>query len=72
MPAKKAKVTDFGSNAVTKDGKKWNLKIVSWNVNGIRAWVKVRNVEMQDWFKHILPGSNVCCMRRVACVCVDV
>ena len=25
----------------TTDGKEWNLKIVSWNINGIRAWVEV-------------------------------
>ena len=24
------------------NGKDWNLKIVSWNVNGIRAWCEVR------------------------------
>ena len=23
------------------NGKEWNLKIVSWNVNGIRAWIEV-------------------------------
>jgi len=33
--------------AVTKDGKKWNFKISSWNVAGLKAWVKVRN-SMQD------------------------
>lgn len=32
---------DFSSEATTKDGKKWNLKVVSWNVDGLRAWLKV-------------------------------
>ncbi|XP_077977210.1 exodeoxyribonuclease-like [Glandiceps talaboti] len=31
---------DFSSDAKTSDGKEWNLKISSWNVNGIRAWVQ--------------------------------
>ncbi|ELU05263.1 hypothetical protein CAPTEDRAFT_159745 [Capitella teleta] len=31
---------DYSSEAATKDGKKWNLKFSSWNVNGIRAWVE--------------------------------
>lgn len=32
---------DFSSNATTKSGTKWNTKIVSLNVNGFRAWLKV-------------------------------
>lgn len=47
--AKKAKTTpegstavtaptdDFSSDAKTSNGNKWNLKIISWNMNGIRA-----------------------------------
>ena len=23
------------------NGKEWNLKIASWNVNGVRAWLEV-------------------------------
>ncbi|XP_064628461.1 DNA repair nuclease/redox regulator APEX1-like [Lineus longissimus] len=30
----------LASDAKTEDGKKWNLKIASWNINGIRAWVE--------------------------------
>lgn len=30
---------DFTSDAKTKDGKKWNKKFASWNVNGVRAWM---------------------------------
>lgn len=34
---------DFSScDKTTADGKSWNLKISSWNVAGLRAWVKVR------------------------------
>lgn len=29
---------DFSSAATTTDGKMWNMKFASWNVNGIRAW----------------------------------
>lgn len=32
---------DFTSTAATTDGKTWNLKVSSWNVDGIRAWIKV-------------------------------
>lgn len=39
--SKKVKTDDFSSDAKTSDGKKWNLKIVSWNVDGLRAWLKV-------------------------------
>lgn len=33
---------DFSSDKRTSDGKLWNLKISSWNVGGLKAWVKVR------------------------------
>lgn len=29
----------------TKDGRPWNLKLSSWNVNGIRAWLKNGGLE---------------------------
>jgi len=29
---------DFGAGM---EGKEWNLKIVTWNINGIRAWIEV-------------------------------
>jgi hypothetical protein len=54
-PAKKAKVDgerinktetdfeaiDFACDKKTADGKSWNLKISSWNVGGLRSWLKV-------------------------------
>lgn len=30
----------FDSNSKTKDGRKWNFKISTWNVCGMRAWLK--------------------------------
>lgn len=32
---------DFGNTSKTPDGKKWNTKVVTWNVDGLRAWIKV-------------------------------
>lgn len=26
-----------------KEGKEWNLKMVTWNINGIRAWMEVND-----------------------------
>lgn len=31
----------FENNSTTIDGLNWNLKISSWNVAGLRAWIKV-------------------------------
>lgn len=38
-------IEGFDFNACEKntpDGKEWNFKISSWNVAGLRAWVKVK------------------------------
>lgn len=32
---------DFENCSTTKNGLSWNLKIASWNVDGLRAWIKV-------------------------------
>lgn len=32
---------DFENRSQTKDGLSWNFKIASWNVDGLRAWIKV-------------------------------
>ena len=32
---------DFNNVSKTVDGKNWNFKIASWNVDGLRAWIKV-------------------------------
>ena len=41
-------VLDFKSDAKTPDGKPWNKKFASWNVNGIRAWLEVTFYFMGD------------------------
>ena len=43
--------TDTSTNLSTKDGRATNLKIVSWNVAGVRAWVK-KNAH--DWLKKLM------------------
>lgn len=35
---------DFSHDCQTKDGRKPNLKIATWNINGLRAWLDVSNV----------------------------
>ena len=35
------KAQDFENSSTTGEGKQWNLKIASWNVDGLRAWIKV-------------------------------
>lgn len=32
---------NFNNVSKTVNGKNWNLKIASWNVDGLRAWIKV-------------------------------
>ncbi|XP_014672642.1 PREDICTED: DNA-(apurinic or apyrimidinic site) lyase-like [Priapulus caudatus] len=31
---------DFSSEATCEDGRRWNFKVASWNVNGLRAWIE--------------------------------
>jgi len=31
---------DFSNESKSPDGKPWNFKITSWNINGIRAWLE--------------------------------
>ena len=47
---------------VTKDGRSSNLKIVSWNVNGIRAWVKKNG---HDWLK--TADADIVCFQETKC-----
>ncbi|KAI0209148.1 DNA-(apurinic or apyrimidinic site) lyase [Lamellibrachia satsuma] len=53
---------DFSSCAKTADGKPWNMKITSWNINGIRAWVK-KNSHL--YFKHEDP--DIFCLQETKC-----
>lgn len=32
---------DFSNDSKSPSGEKWNFKISSWNINGIRAWLEV-------------------------------
>ena len=32
---------DFSNDSKNEEGEKWNWKIASWNVNGVRAWFDV-------------------------------
>ena len=34
---------DFGNDCKTESGDKWDFKISSWNVDGMRAWAKKGN-----------------------------
>ena len=31
------------------NGKDWNFKIASWNINGVRAWIEVRRGAVNLW-----------------------
>ncbi|XP_034238795.1 DNA-(apurinic or apyrimidinic site) lyase-like isoform X2 [Thrips palmi] len=53
---------EFTSNAKTKDGDSWNLKISSWNVAGLRAWIKKNGLE---YIKHEKP--DILCLQETKC-----
>ncbi|XP_069669002.1 DNA repair nuclease APEX1-like isoform X2 [Periplaneta americana] len=75
-PAKKAKADkpvlnktesdyesiDFSSDKTTEDGKSWNLKISTWNVGGLKAWVKKNGI---DFLKYEDP--DIFCMQETRC-----
>ncbi|XP_019646973.1 PREDICTED: exodeoxyribonuclease-like isoform X1 [Branchiostoma belcheri] len=74
-PAKKAKAeaggtssqSDFSSNAKTKSGKHWNLKIASWNVDGLRGTVKKNGhayITQED--------PDIICLQETKCTDKDV
>lgn len=53
---------DFSNDSKTADGKLWNLKIASWNVDGIRAWAKKGGLE---YIAHEDP--DVLCLQETKC-----
>lgn len=63
----KAENVSFSSSAKTKDGKEWNLKISSWNINGVRAWTEVLVQFILRFFVVILYIYllHVFCFRKV-------
>lgn len=38
----------------SKDGRAANMKITSWNVDGLRAWVKKNGLDVRDHMTHAL------------------
>ena len=54
---------DFDNSSRTKDGdRQWNFKVVSWNVDGLRAWIKKGGL---DLFRHEDP--DVICLQETKC-----
>ena len=54
-------------NQKTKDGKDCNLKIVSWNVAGVRAWTK------KDGHKWLIDQSpDIVCLQETKCSVADI
>ncbi|XP_049792954.1 DNA-(apurinic or apyrimidinic site) endonuclease isoform X3 [Schistocerca nitens] len=53
---------DFSSDKTTSDGKPWNLKISSWNVGGLKAWLKKNGLE---YIKREKP--DIICLQEVRC-----
>lgn len=53
---------EFKPVSSTTDGKPWNLKIVSWNVNGIRAVIKKNKL---GYFKS--EDADIICLQETKC-----
>ncbi|XP_055954604.1 exodeoxyribonuclease [Patella vulgata] len=53
---------DFTSDSKTEDGRTWNVKIASWNINGIRAWLS------KDGTSYIkAEAPDVMCLQETKC-----
>ncbi|XP_038637774.1 DNA-(apurinic or apyrimidinic site) endonuclease [Scyliorhinus canicula] len=61
-PAAAAAFEDTPDNVLTGDGKQSNLKITSWNVDGLRAWVKKNSLE---WVTAETP--DIICLQETKC-----
>ncbi|CAK1578678.1 unnamed protein product [Parnassius mnemosyne] len=53
---------DFSNAAKTTQGKEWNFKIASWNVDGIRAWLGKGGL---DYLKYEKP--DILCLQEIKC-----
>lgn len=53
---------NFANTSQTPQGKDWNFKIASWNVDGIRAWLTKGGL---DYIKHEKP--DILCLQEVKC-----
>lgn len=53
---------DFSNTSKNTQGKEWNFKISSWNVDGIRAWLGKGGL---DYIKHEKP--DILCLQEIKC-----
>ncbi|XP_047546016.1 DNA-(apurinic or apyrimidinic site) endonuclease [Vanessa atalanta] len=64
-PAKSAtdyQSIDFSNHSKNSQGKEWNFKIASWNVDGIRAWMGKDGLEYLKYEK-----PDILCLQEVKC-----
>ncbi|XP_068627882.1 DNA-(apurinic or apyrimidinic site) endonuclease-like [Battus philenor] len=66
-PAKNKTLTkyediDFSNVSQSSQGKEWNFKIASWNVDGIRAWMDKGGL---DYLKYEKP--DILCLQEIKC-----
>lgn len=54
--------TQINPNAKTKDGRKFTKTIVSWNVNGVRAWLKKDGIDYLQKYK-----PDIFCIQETKC-----
>ncbi|XP_071552934.1 DNA repair nuclease APEX1-like [Panulirus ornatus] len=59
---KKVKKEDTASDAETGDGKKWSLKMLSWNVDGLRAWLKKDGLSVFE-----SEDPDIVCLQETKC-----
>ncbi|KAK7868494.1 hypothetical protein R5R35_001902 [Gryllus longicercus] len=52
----------FSSDKTTASGEKWNLKISSWNVDGLRAWLKKDGAKFLE-----LENPDILCLQETKC-----
>ncbi|CAH2092250.1 unnamed protein product [Euphydryas editha] len=53
---------DFSNKSKNSQGKEWNFKIASWNVDGIRAWMAKDGLEYLKYEK-----PDILCLQEVKC-----
>ncbi|KAJ0179534.1 hypothetical protein K1T71_005246 [Dendrolimus kikuchii] len=53
---------DFSNTSRNTQGKEWNFKIASWNVDGIRAWLGKGGL---DYIKYEKP--DILCLQEIKC-----
>ncbi|VDI18129.1 AP endonuclease 1 [Mytilus galloprovincialis] len=54
--------TQINPDAKTKDGRKFTKTIVSWNVNGVRAWLKKDGIDYLQKYK-----PDIFCIQETKC-----